>query len=517
MRSLCVALFAALIIQMAAMPLQAQDVTLTSRDGKVSVSGTLLSFDGEFFRVETVYGALTLDGTGVTCSGVGCPDLESYVAEFSITGARALGETLLPALIEKYAGVSGYSFRRIIKSDDEYSYELSLSDTQKTIARIAFHLSDTKTGFAAMRKGNADLVLAMREVTDAEAKEARLAGLGDLKRTNRSRIVALDGLVPVVARDNPLNSISIESLIRLFAGETGNWAEIGGPDAPVYLHLPEQGTGLTEAFSTTVMQGQKPLDSVTRHNTAAELSDAVAKDPFAIGITRFSETGNTKILAIRGECGMKSVATMQTIKSEDYPLALPLFIYTPARRLPKTAREFLAFLRSDAAQLVVRQSGFVDQKITAKNVDLQGERLANAILNAGKETSLKDIQGMVDKLRDGKRISITFRFQAGKTALDAQSRANVVLLARLLEAGVFDGQKILFVGFSDGDGDAAINRKIAKRRAATVRNAVREAAATMKDSEISLETLGFGEALPMACDDTEWGKQVNRRVEVWVK
>jgi phosphate transport system substrate-binding protein len=27
----------------------------------------------------------------------------------------------------------------------------------------------------------------------------------------------------------------------------------------------------------------------------------------------------------------------------------------------------------------------------------------------------------------------------------------------------------------------------------------------------------FGEAMPMACDDTAWGRQVNRRVEVWVR
>ena len=34
-------------------PAAAQDVTLTSRDGAVEVTGTLLGFDGEFYRVET--------------------------------------------------------------------------------------------------------------------------------------------------------------------------------------------------------------------------------------------------------------------------------------------------------------------------------------------------------------------------------------------------------------------------------------------------------------------------------
>jgi phosphate transport system substrate-binding protein len=34
---------------------------------------------------------------------------------------------------------------------------------------------------------------------------------------------------------------------------------------------------------------------------------------------------------------------------------------------------------------------------------------------------------------------------------------------------------------------------------------------------VLMSTASFGEALPMACDDTSWGRQVNRRVEVWVQ
>lgn len=54
---------------------QAQDVVLTSRDGAIELSGTLLGFNGEFYRVDTVYGELTVDGSGVTCDGPGCPAL----------------------------------------------------------------------------------------------------------------------------------------------------------------------------------------------------------------------------------------------------------------------------------------------------------------------------------------------------------------------------------------------------------------------------------------------------------
>ena len=73
------------------------------------------------------------------------------------------------------------------------------------------------------------------------------------------------------------------------------------------------------------------------------------------------------------------------------------------------------------------------------------------------------------------------------------------------------------MGFSDGDGPATANRDIALRRAETVKRAVETAAESANFDRIGLEVDAFGEALPMACDDSTWGRQVNRRVEVWVR
>ncbi|MEE4188301.1 MAG: cell envelope biogenesis protein OmpA, partial [Roseobacter sp.] len=39
----------------------AQDVTLTSRDGRMEIAGTLLGYDGDFYRLDTLFGELTVD------------------------------------------------------------------------------------------------------------------------------------------------------------------------------------------------------------------------------------------------------------------------------------------------------------------------------------------------------------------------------------------------------------------------------------------------------------------------
>jgi phosphate transport system substrate-binding protein len=39
----------------------------------------------------------------------------------------------------------------------------------------------------------------------------------------------------------------------------------------------------------------------------------------------------------------------------------------------------------------------------------------------------------------------------------------------------------------------------------------------MDETRVRLDVDAFGEAMPMACDDSTWGAKANRRVEVWVK
>jgi len=205
------------------------------------------------------------------------------------------------------------------------------------------------------------------------------------------------------------------------------------------------------------------------------------------------------------------------VKTEDYPLTAPMFLYLPARRLPKLAREFLSYLKDPSAQLVIRRAGFVDQAPEEITINEQGDRFANAIARAGAETSLTELQRMVGTLAPLKRLTTTFRFEAGSAQLDAQSRSNVAQLARALEVGRYDARRLVFVGFSDGEGPAEANKRIAQRRAEAVRAAVIKAAETANLDRIVMDVDAFGEAMPMACDDTAWGRQVNRRVEVWVR
>ncbi|MBE1284514.1 MAG: OmpA family protein [Rhodobacteraceae bacterium] len=514
------AVFAALFLSVfTPFAVRAQDVTLTSPDGAVEISGTLLGFDGEFYRVDTKYGELTVDGSGVLCDGPGCPNLSEFVAELALSGSSAMAEVLLPALIEGFALRQGLKTNRSNLDPSHFDYVLQRPDDRTTVGRFAFRVTTTDEGFADLLANEADVVMALREIRPDERTRAYEAGMGDMTGRKRSRVLALDAMVPVVAPSNPVRAISVTELARVFSGQITNWMDLGGPDAPIALHLPAEGSGLSQAVEDRLLQpvAVSFAADIQRHDRSSTMARAVTTDPFAIGIASYAETGNAQTLTLTGTCGYQLNASRRSIKTEDYPLTSPMFLYLPARRLPQLARDFLAYAQSPAAQVVIRRAGFVDQSPEQISINAQGERFANAIQAAGPEVDLESLQQMIARLKPMKRLTTSFRFETGSTRPDAQSRANIAQLARALEVGTYDTRKLLFVGFSDGEGAASANRNIAMKRAQAVRESVLSAAETLDLDRVEIDVAAFGEALPMACDDSAWGRKVNRRVEVWVR
>jgi phosphate transport system substrate-binding protein len=502
-----------------AAPSWAQDVALRSFDGSVALDGTLIAFDGEFYRVDTVYGPLTVSAQGVSCEGPGCPDLENYVAEARFVGARTITDLLLPALIEAFANERGMRLRRDIVSNTTATFVLIRTADETEAARFTLVGTTTNDGFDALLNREADIALALREPSAAERAAALATDLGELTLDRRSRVLGLDALVPIVAPSNPITDLTLPDLAAIYAGEIVNWLDVGGPDAPIVPHLMERDSGLAQAFADRILlpveMGLRP--DIPRHETTRDLAEAVARDPYAIGVTSFSSIGNARALPLSGSCGFVLFATPATLKAEDYPLTAPLYLYTPARRLPQLVREFLAFFEGQTAERIVRRSGFVNQSIARIPVSAQGVRLTNAIAAAGDEVSLVDLQELVVAQQGTVRLSSTFRFAGGATDLDAASRSSVSRLARAIERGEFDGRELVFVGFSDGVGDARLNLGLSRGRAEAVRTAVMREAAAADLNRLRFRVEAFGEAMPMACDDTSWGSAVNRRVEVWLR
>lgn len=497
-------------------PSLADPVTVTSVGGGLKLTGDVIGYDGEMLQLGTDYGALTLNYASVVCEGAACPDPDTYVPLVRLSGAARMAEVLLPAMVDSFARSKGW--QTVFSEEDASHFTMSLTDDNaKTVAQFSFRTTNTDEGFADLIAYEADIAMAMREIRPAEADLAKTAGLGDLTRPRQARIVGLDALVPVVHPGLPLETIALDDIAQIFRGLVDNWSDVGGPDLPINRHLAAAGNGQMQFFEDHVIAPTRGTlaQDLQRHDTLMAQADAIAAVPGSIGVLPIGETGNTKILTLRDACGFVSTPVTAALKTEDFPLTEPLFLYLPARRQAPIVREFLAWLRGPEAQLVVRRAGFVDQGAVPISLDAQGQRFANAIANAGVDIPLTELQRLVRVLMPRTRLSTSFRFEVGSTRLDAQSRSNLMALGQAIRDGRYDGQSLMMVGFSDGRGAPEPNRDLSSARAEAVKRALIDVLGALPE-EVTVETEAFGEALPMGCDDTEWGRQMNRRVELWV-
>ncbi len=469
----------------------AQDVTLTARDGGLSLTGTLQGWDGEFYRIATEYGPLTVDGQGVICDGPGCPDLMAPRIPVRIVGEGDPGRSLIPPLVVAFAISRGLDHSVI-------DGKATLTDpaTGQVLAEFTFQPMAQDAARAALLSGGAELILSASTEPD----------LG-------SRPLALDALVPVVAADNPVAQISSADLARALSGEVTNWSEIGGPDMPLVLHGLPATNGLQRALSGRL---GREVAATEVHPDFTTLADAVARDPWALAVTARAVAGKARVVTLTDSCGFPLLPSALAVKAEDYPLSLPLHLLTPRRRLPLMAREFLEFLTLPQAQQVIAAQGFVDRDAERQPMTADGLRLINAIQGAGEETTLADLKRLVDVMDGADRLSFTFRFEDGSSTLDAHSRGNVEDLARLLESDGFRGEAMILAGFSDGSGAASANLGLSQTRAEAVLEALRVAAPGLPPERMP-QVMAFGEALPMACDETGPGRRLNRRVELWLR
>jgi outer membrane protein OmpA-like peptidoglycan-associated protein len=114
--------------------------------------------------------------------------------------------------------------------------------------------------------------------------------------------------------------------------------------------------------------------------------------------------------------------------------------------------------------------------------------------------------------RVGEGIQVTFEsgllFDFDSDRIRPDAAQNFQELARSLNK--FGNSNLLIVGHTDSQGDDAYNMGLSQRRA----NAASAYLQSQGVPASRISTSGRGEAEPVATNDTEAGKQLNRRVEV---
>jgi outer membrane protein OmpA-like peptidoglycan-associated protein len=123
----------------------------------------------------------------------------------------------------------------------------------------------------------------------------------------------------------------------------------------------------------------------------------------------------------------------------------------------------------------------------------------------------KDLQGAKIE-RVGEGIKITFDsgvlFNVDNASLLPAAQTNIANLARVLNK--YPDTDILVEGDTDATGTEEYNVALSKRRAQSVADYL----ASLSVARTRIGMVGLGETNPVASNDTESGRQQNRRVEI---
>ena len=493
-------------------------VTLRSSDGVTEITGTLTSFENDTYFLQTGFGELQIAAEDNICIGESCPRSREDAKDVAIAASDELPDELLRGLLEGFA-----QFKDVEVTDETGDKGgktlLFTSADGEELANVTLAQNTSTGAFQSLITGEADLAATTRSVRDDERASLIGASLEGGVQDSAETVLALDALSIVVSPSNRVRAISEEDISRIFSGEITDWEQLGDEPGPINLYVRASESGTATVFDDLVMGpvGSQVSAQATIMPTDEAIAQAVLADPLGIGYTSYSTQRDARALAIRGVCGIQTPVNDFTIKTEEYPLTRRIYMYRPQSLIPQPATDFVDFVKSNAAQDIVKRAGYIGQDVTSLSVNEQGLRFISTILPSDADVSLEEVQSMMTNLVSAERLSLTFRFQPGSTRLDSRSETDAVRLAELIEDGVFDNKELLIIGFSDSIGEGDVNLNLSAARARQVRDSILAELSSDEALGPQISTLGYGEMSPLGCNETIQGRKINRRVEIWTK
>ncbi|QHI70604.1 phosphate ABC transporter substrate-binding protein [Tichowtungia aerotolerans] len=211
--------------------------------------------------------------------------------------------------------------------------------------------SGSGNGAKSLVNGVCDVAAMSRPMKDSEFKAAADKGIQPV-----AHVVALDGLPILVHPKNPIGQLTIEQIRKIYTGEISNWKEVGGPDLNIVVITRDTNSGTYETFEKLVMNKQKITEKAEYVGSNGAIRQRVQTTPSAIGYAGLGFVDKTvKALKVNGV-----YPSAATVRSGEYPIARPLFMYTSGYpKLGSAVYRFVTLYLSEDGQEMVDEIGFI--------------------------------------------------------------------------------------------------------------------------------------------------------------
>lgn len=223
----------------------------------------------------------------------------------------------------------------------------------------------TSTAPPALTEGTAQLGPMSREMKSSEVDEFK-AKYGYEPTPVRT---AVDALAVFVHKDNPIESLTLDQLRKIFSVEGKNmtWGDVGlkgeWANKPISLYGRNSASGTYGYFKEVALGKKDYKPSVKEQPGSSAVVQGVASDKFAMGYSGIGyATADVRAVPLAAAGGGEAFeATAENAYSGDYPLARFLYVYVnaePGKGTSPIVREFIKMVLSQQGQQVVIKDGF---------------------------------------------------------------------------------------------------------------------------------------------------------------
>jgi phosphate transport system substrate-binding protein len=207
-------------------------------------------------------------------------------------------------------------------------------------------------GISSIIDGTCDIGNASRPIKDKEIVTAEEKGVNVF-----ANIVARDAIAVVLNPANDINGLTLQQIKAIYTGEFSNWSQVGGSDQEIVIISRDSASGTFEAFNELALDKEKVRPDALLQASNAAVATSVANTPGAIGYVGLGYvTAKIKAIEVNG-----IIPSKETVNSDTYPLARPLFMYTDGEPTG-TVKEFMDFVMSEEGQKLVEENGYISVK-----------------------------------------------------------------------------------------------------------------------------------------------------------
>ncbi|OGH96769.1 MAG: hypothetical protein A2104_00290 [Candidatus Melainabacteria bacterium GWF2_32_7] len=217
------------------------------------------------------------------------------------------------------------------------------------------------TGIAALINGTTDVAAASRDMKAKEKTIAQQKGI-----TPKEIAVAKDGIAIVVNPKNPVKSLSMDQLKKIYTGKYTNWKQVGGVNKNILVLSRESSSGTYVFFQEHVLDKQDYSPRARLMSSTSSIMQSVSSDSGAIGYAGLGYAvgakGSVKTVPVKKtNTSVAILPSEKTIKSGSYPIARDLYFYVKSPE-SQTVKNFINFTLSSKGQQIVRQAEYIPIK-----------------------------------------------------------------------------------------------------------------------------------------------------------